>query len=423
MKLALGKPRLLLDMGQLWVAATLANILFYLFQLVVGRSLGPEDYGLFGALFGIVYFAGAFSNGVRTTVAKFVAESQAAGGIGSGPLVSSAMLRMVMLGAGVLFLFGLGSPLIGAYLHTTSVTPILVTGAVIAVSFLWPVLHGALQGNQRFLLFSAALILFAGSRLALGGAGLAMNLGITGVLAAIGLSSLMAMALGLAILRPPLSLTLRVLPAGALAKVLIPTAIGSFAIAFLTSVDVIIVRHWFSPVEAGLYTGAAVLGRVVLLLPTGVTVVLFPKIAQEWAFGNSGRGLLYKGLGLTALVSGGACLGFVIFPDLTLSLLLGSEYSSAAGLVPLYAATMFFFSLAIVYLYYHLATGQMAYVYLVLIPHLLLEVTLINVFHQSLTQVVLVLLFVNLSLAALSHVFTQVTPVRVSIGLRTSQSR
>ena len=119
MKVAIQRHRLLFEIGQVWIAGSLANLLFYLFHLVVGRSLDSEDYSLFGALFGIVYLSGALANGVRFSVERFVASSRAgAGGGDPGMVVSSALLQMVLLGAGLVVAFSLASPFIGSYLHS-----------------------------------------------------------------------------------------------------------------------------------------------------------------------------------------------------------------------------------------------------------------------------------------------------------------
>ena len=213
MKLATLNPRLLVQLGQVWVATVLANALLYVFHVAVGRSLSPADYGLFGALFGIIYLSGALSNGVRVSIAKFVANSgEENGGTGTGPLVTSAMLQMLLLAGAILLAFGLATPLIRSYLHSGSLAPIIATGVVVGVSILMPVTQGALQGAQRFRFFAGNLLVNASSRLLLGLAALGLKLGITGVLAAIGVASLLATALGLAMIRPPATVSLKALP-------------------------------------------------------------------------------------------------------------------------------------------------------------------------------------------------------------------
>ena len=113
MKLATLDRRLLLEVGQVWVAVMLANVLLYLYQLIVARGLGPQEYSLFGALFGIVYLTSALANAVQVSVARFVAKSSAsADSADTGQLVTSSLLRVLLLGGSFLIVFSLASPLI-----------------------------------------------------------------------------------------------------------------------------------------------------------------------------------------------------------------------------------------------------------------------------------------------------------------------
>jgi len=40
---------------------TIAGIFNYIYQVYMGRALGPEEYGIFGALFAIFYLLGIIS--------------------------------------------------------------------------------------------------------------------------------------------------------------------------------------------------------------------------------------------------------------------------------------------------------------------------------------------------------------------------
>ena len=403
MKLISTKPRLVIDVGQVWVAAMTANVLLYLFQLMVGRNMAPEEYGLFGALFGLVFLAAALSNGIQVSIAKFVSETLVARNtVAIGLLTGTAMIQVVVLAVVGFAIFAAFSPLIGSYLRTDSLTPVFLNGGVVAVSLALPVVRGVFQGSQRFPVFSLTQLLAAGTRLALGAGALMLNLGLNDLLLAAGLSSLLAAAIGMAFIRAPVRISFASLPVSTMIKILVPTTIGALAINLQTSADVVIVRNLFSASESGLYAGVSVLGRAVIFLPMSVSIVLFPKFASEMA-------LLIKGRRAgTFVLSGVTCALLVVFPKLALTSFLGGGYADGASLVPLYAAAMFLFSLSVVFLYYHLAAERRAYLYLLLLPHLAAELGLIYVFHQSLTQVVLVLLFVNLSLVTVSAVYTRV---------------
>ena len=52
----------------------IANALNYLYQLFMGRMLGPEDFGVLGALFALMYVA-TFSLGtIRVVITQFTAQ-------------------------------------------------------------------------------------------------------------------------------------------------------------------------------------------------------------------------------------------------------------------------------------------------------------------------------------------------------------
>ncbi len=403
--------RLLFEIGLVWVGATVANILLYAFQIVVGRQLGPEEYSLFGALFGIVYLTSALANATSVSVATFVSRLRARRDeAGARALIGSGLGHAAYLGAVLLLVSGLASPWLASYLHSESLVPVLTTGIIISLYLLLAVAHGALQGTERFYSYTLNQVVHAVSRLGLGLVALVAKLGVTGVLAAMGVSCVLTAGVGFAAVRPSVKLPRRIAPTRATSAVFLATLLASLAISFPASFDVVIVRHFFPAVDAGLYGGAAILGRIVLFLPGAICIVLFPKFSSGWAQGRDGRGLLIKGLAMTVLMSGTVALCLVIAPRLVLSLALGGEYAGAEAIVPMYVAAMFFFSLAVVFMYYHLATHQMRYIYLLLLPHVILEVVLVYVFHSSLQQVILMLLGVHASLALTSAAFTALVP-------------
>lgn len=43
--------KFLRDTGVLFLALVISGILHYVYQLYIGRALGPEVYGIFGSLF------------------------------------------------------------------------------------------------------------------------------------------------------------------------------------------------------------------------------------------------------------------------------------------------------------------------------------------------------------------------------------
>lgn len=398
---------LLAQVAEVWVATALANVLFYLFHLLVGRGLGPEDYSLFEALFGVVVIFGALASGTQLSVARIVAEARASNrGAEIDSLITTVFVQVALLGVVVLVLVSIASPWLGSYVHSQSVVPVLITGIIIFLSILMSAILGALQGMEKFLPLSGTVLTDALSRLLLGLLALDLGLGVSGALSAVGLAALVATGVGLALIRPPLTFSFGRLSWKTLLMVLVPTSLGTLAMRFPSNVDVLLVRHLFPSPEAGLYAGVAILGRVVLFVPLAVSVVLFPKVLQQQSLVSPPWRILYQSLGLAALLSGSVALGFLLFPGLALSFALGSEYTGGRYLVPYYAVAMFTFNLSVVFAHYYLAVERNSYLYLLLLPHMVMMVILLYVFHGSLIQVALVLLSINASLLVFSLLFT-----------------
>ena len=397
------------QVGQVWAASMAANLLLYLFQVMVGRRLAPDEFGQFAALFGIVYIAGAASNAVQTSVARTVSissegESQAIAG--------AAIRRALLVAAGLVALGALLVPAAAPFLHLDDHLALAPVGAVLALAVLAPVTQGAFLGEQRFSWYSTSLVGGAAVRLIAGWAALSLGLGATGALWAIAAGVGASFALGLMVIRP--SATSSPMDSRrATPGLLLPTLFAFLAISVPASADVLAVRHLFSAHDAGLYGAVALLGRIVLFLPLAVSLVLFPRMAREVSEGGSGRRHLFAGLAITSILSGSAALIFFLAPGSALDSMLGGKYSEASGLLPTYAGAMFLFALAVVFVYYHLARGNRSYVYLVLIPHIALQAALPYLFHDSLSQVTWLVAATNLSLVVSSAIFTFVPWIRV----------
>ena len=391
------------QVGQVWAASMAANILLYLFQVMVGRRLAPTEFGEFAALFGIVYLAGAASNAIQTSVARTVASSDD----GAVPAISAGAIRNTLPVAVCLIILGaLLAPVAGPFLHIDDPLALAPVGAILALAMLAPVMQGALLGEQRFAWFSTSLVGGAAVRLLVGWTALGLGAGATGALWAVAAGLAACFVVGLVIIRPRVAnKRVDVQRARGTPGLLFPSILAFLAISVPASADVLAVRHLFPAHDAGLYGGVALMGRIVLFLPLAVSLVLFPRIARD-ASENSGRRHLLPALLITGLLSGSAAVVFFLAPGVALDVTLGGSYSEASSLLPIYTGAMFFFSLAVVFVYYHLARAGVAYVYLVLLPHVAVQAALPYVLHDSLSQVAWLIAATNLSLVLCSGIFT-----------------
>jgi O-antigen/teichoic acid export membrane protein len=163
-------------------------------------------------------------------------------------------------------------------------------------------------------------------------------------------------------------------------------AIATGFLTLLYTSDVVVVKYFFSPTDAGLYSGMATVGRIVFFITGPLPIVLLSSIN-----GNKTRReynvLLAKTLALTLLIGGTVLAVFYVRPLLIISVLVGTRYASASYLLPLQSTMLFFLSLAMVGIYYFLALRNFWLIPIVFVG-LLTTASRIFFVHDSLVHVI-----------------------------------
>jgi O-antigen/teichoic acid export membrane protein len=171
--------------------------------------------------------------------------------------------------------------------------------------------------------------------------------------------------------------------------------IGALACFYaLANFDLIMIKHYFNPEEAGIYSGVAVLGRALLFLPAAVVLVLFPMVSASHTQNKDTFGILVKGLLLTGMLTGVGALLYVLVPDFLLSTLLGEKFAVASPLLRLYGFVMLPLALVNVLINFYLARSETRFVY-ILIVALCLQLGLISIYHGSLFQIIYIMIIVS----------------------------
>jgi O-antigen/teichoic acid export membrane protein len=182
-----------------------------------------------------------------------------------------------------------------------------------------------------------------------------------------------------------------------------PALLIMMCLAFPSNLDVILAKHFFEGQEAGLYTAASVIGKIVLFLPGAVAAVMFPKAAKMSILGQDTIKLLNRSIIYTGLLSGAAAATFVVFPGLV-GTIFGKTYLGAASITSVYVVAMAVFSLTWIVAQYCLAVNDLRYTYL-LMAFTTVEFLVLAFLHGSVLQMAWILLVVNLLLFVLSYLY------------------
>ncbi|HET9097156.1 MAG TPA: hypothetical protein VFN37_10870, partial [Candidatus Baltobacteraceae bacterium] len=154
------------------------------------------------------------------------------------------------------------------------------------------------------------------------------------------------------------------------------------------------VKHYFSAYEAGLYAAVNLTGKVVLFLGSFVPAVILPKAVSKRLRGENSAALLAQAVGVTILLSGSALVLFSAMPGPIVRIFAGHQFVAAAPYVMQYDAAMCLLALVTLAVNYRIGIHQF-YFLPWLGAVLACEIIAIVLWHQSLWEVIHVLLIGN----------------------------
>lgn len=396
------------------IGVGLFNLFNFLYHLFMVRLLHPIDYGQLNSLMALFMVISVPASTVQTTVTKFVSSFQVQDRYDQ--MKKLLYHFMILMSSAAFFIFSLaalGSSFIASFLQISSYGLIIILGAMLFFAMVIPIPWGGLQGLQKFGSLTFNLIINGGLKFALGILLVFLGLGVLGAMSAIAISYIVTIFLSFLMLGVYLSNkkgTLHrkqkpeepepVVIAGVY-KYFLPVGGTLLCFMILTNVDLILVKHFFTPIIAGYYSIAQIVGKFILFLPIPVVFVMFPKLSSLEGQEKKARSILSQSL-ITVLLFciAPVLLGF-FFPSLIIKILSGKIYPECIPLVRLFCVNMTFYSLVLVLLYYHLSKHWTGFLYSLLFMSLI-QTGLIVLLHKTLVQVLIIVGIVSACLCCLN---------------------
>jgi O-antigen/teichoic acid export membrane protein len=369
------------------------NIGGFVFHAVVSRRLGVADYGIVSALISACTVAALPAALATPVVARFATEFRALHDDRHVRRLTLDVVRFFgMLGlAYVIAAVAFMGPT-GAFLHVPRWT-VPAIGAIGGGMLISAILRAIAQGTQDFGGYARsciadgttkviAVVVFMLLALGLLGGVLAFFAGTLGGIAAIGIA-LAKRYRGVA------GRTIRY-DWKRIAYSMFASAAITLAAALIGSADVILVKHFFSSEQAGIYAAATLGGKVLLYFVGFVPTVLLPQATERHVRGERTRYALAASVGVLFGVAAVGLIGLRFFGPLLLHALVGHAFDSAIPLLLPYSIAMMFLALSGVLGSYGIATHRIAFAF-PLIAGVLSTLAAILFAHATLIQVVHVL--------------------------------
>jgi len=373
------------------------NVINYIYNLLVGRLLGPSDYGVFVSLLSLTLIFAGIPGTIQTVITRYAAILKYEN---SQKTIYRYFIRAIQIfsvvGLFVFILFFVSTPYIKRFLNIDISAPVYVVGMLLGVSFIAPIARGTLQGIQDYKALSISMILDSFLRLVFGLSLIVLGLKVSGAIGSQVISAMIAFFISIYFILKLRSYdegTYRI-PRGSIYKYTFLTLYTISCFLLLTNLDVVLVKHFYDPHTAGIYSSAVTIGRIILYFPGAMAIVLFPKISELQTLSKKSVKILAKALIIVFALCVILNVIYFVAPGLLVRIMFGKAFLESVPYIGFYGIAMTFYSLLNLAVLFLLSLNFYSLIPVLTIMSLA-ELILINSFHRNLFEVIYILILVS----------------------------
>ncbi|OGK30461.1 hypothetical protein A3F29_00460 [Candidatus Roizmanbacteria bacterium RIFCSPHIGHO2_12_FULL_33_9] len=375
----------------LFLGAVVSSFLAFLLNLFLARNLVPSDYGIFASLISLIILITIPALSINTIIVRFATDYFSKGEMGKGAKLYKETLKILSFFSLLIFgIFVLLSFPIMSFLHIDNIWYVILAGLIIALSYITVINTAFLQSLLKFNFLSFVNVASALIRLLSGVFLIILGFRVFGGLFAIISMSIVSFVLAFI----PLRFVLREkggttsISGKEIFSYAIPTTVAIFFLTSFTSMDVILVKHFFNSSDAGLYGGLSLIGKVIYYFTGPITMVMFPLLIKRHTRGENFNNLFYLAFMLLTLSSFALTIFYYMFPKFVINFFLGGgEYLSAVPYLGFFAIFITVFNMLTILVSFFLSIKKTK-VYSAVVMGAILQTILIFLFHKSFFQII-----------------------------------
>lgn len=379
-----------------FVGSTAANFSGWLYHVFVGRILGPEKYAELSALFAIFYILNVLTGVVQVVLVKFFSVLKARADFGQANELFWRMTKHIAIATVVgLLILSPFIPFLSGYLHIPSFGFFLLVYAIFATSTITVAGGAALQGFQQFMPLTVLSNVGMGLRLITGIVGAFFGVGwtmIANIASSIGTYPFYLLSLRFLFHHKTKPVTITGRQAFGYG---IPVLLTTMGITVINSQDVLLVKHYFTSFDAGIYASLSVLGKIIFYASSAVGFVLFPLVAERKELQSDFRRSVFLGLSAVGTMSFAITAVYFLFPTLVV-LPFGRAFVGAAPYLGWFGIFVTFYTMATLLIQTLLAMGATK-IWFITLTAAIAQNLLIWLYHKTLYEIT----YVNTLIAAL----------------------
>lgn len=377
------------------VGSNATSFINYIYHFVMGRLLGPSNYGELAALFSLIGILGILPSSINLAIIKYVSSAstmeEAAGIIN---WLNKKVLLFTLVFSFILFI---ATPFLASFLKINDYFSVAIISVVFFFGLPAFLNRSALQGLLRFRQMVVSILVENSVKLILGVILVYLGFSVSGAMGALIVAGFIGWWLSRSAVMDYLNIRSQNKPRlKSFFSYAIPIMVQSVAMTSLYSADLILVKHFFPSHEAGIYAAISILGKIIFFGAGPISAVMFPIVAQRKTRGENHQKIFKYSFLLTLVLSSVILTLYWLMPEIAIKLLPGSLYLEGADLLVWFGIFMTFYTLASLFINYHLSMGRTTSIILPVIAAVA-QIVSIWLYHSSLIMV----MFISITVTAL----------------------
>ncbi|MEK7533816.1 MAG: oligosaccharide flippase family protein [Patescibacteria group bacterium] len=393
----------------IFIGSIFANIFNLFFNLFMSRNLAVEEYGIFTSSISLVMLIAIPVGSITPTVVSFAGSRFAKEDYGSVKALFLKITKpLLIIGVVIFFCFVIFARYIGDFFHIEDKSIIVIAGFIAAMAYIGAVNSGLLQARLAFKFISFSNFISTLSKLLIGVVLVFWGLSVKGAMLAVFISGVIPLILSFIYLRFVFlsnANNSNKLRFKNLLSYGLPSSLATLGMASLISTDILLVKHFFDPLSAGIYAGLSLVGKVIFFFTAPIGSVMFPLIVKKYARNESYNNIFKLAIALVFVPSILISIFYFLYPDISISFFIKNEiYLSASGILGLFGIFIATYSLISLFVYYFLSIKKTK-VYIPVILGAISQILLIIFYHDRLFTIVVISLVISLILLAMLVIY------------------
>ena len=292
-----------------------------------------------------------------------------------------------------------------SFLHLDSWVNVLILDIALFFGLVNIVNRATLQGLALFVPLTITQFIEAYGKLFIGVVAVLVGLGVPGAFAAFVVVTVISYFYMTRIFHKKLKTSLfHPLPIRAMSRYAVPSALTTIGVTALYNSDVILVRHFLSAYDAGLYAALSVLGKIIFFGTAPVTTTMFPLVSEAHARGERYHRIFLLSLMFLIAIAGSVTLIFALVPEFVMRVMIGAQYIDAAVYLAPFSIFLSLCSVIFLFVNFFLSIHRTRAVYVVLVGAIVQAIT-IFLFHGSISTVISISLSIATSVTVILSLY------------------